>query len=727
MKIRQLFLRILPVLLVILFFTFLSDKESLWADIRLPTEPKKQGFAMDFLDPIKTVLSGRPWLISEGLDPGLKQRPGWDTLTRLDWSKLESSFGWSAAPSIMPTLQAAGGGFLVPYRSPAPAFSRDVLISRDFSSTPIQTEPHIAVNPNDPDHLVVGMIDYNFPSITSYVSIDGGVTWEGPHQGGYLPDDRVSGGDPVLAFDREENLYMVSISLGIEEFSVGPVYTSALVSSIAVARSTDGGYSWPDIVSTDRSDVKLSEQQIDPSGRLRGSVSVGFLDKPWITVGPHPSDLQKNVIYVTYVDFIVSYQIIYSGELPLLLPREMTTTIKLVSSEDKGVTWSDPVAVSPVVRRVFGEVPTPSDVPGMFGTDRVVQGPRPVVGNDGTLYVAWFDSTDDGSMKGLGEIHVARSTDGGKSFSKPVITSVFNELPFRPRNAFFRYWGSVFPRLAIGPEDELYLVYTARPAERIRDDGDIFFISSVDRGESWSKPVRLNADEEDNLQFFPEIDVDSNGTIHVMWGDMRGDPTQIRYNIYYTQSKDKGKSWGFRSEELGITTPDTRVTDFPSNPNRGFPYGLFIGDYFSITSSDSDVYMVWADSRLGEYGGINQKIGFARQRAIQSPDIFISPSAGSGGQSITIQGFNFQPEMNVMIQLQDATIALARTNNEGRFTAGIFVPVTGEGVQSLRVYDESGNMASTSFYTEFGFDSIENLYRDLIQKMQALNSKLDTR
>jgi hypothetical protein len=692
------------------------------ADTKLPVDPKRSsGPNLNLLDPVKTHLSGRPWLMIEGIDPGLARRPGWDPLTRLDWRQLGSG---GMTGSMSPSLQAAGG-FLVPFRSPAPAFSRDILISRDFSSTPIQTEPHIAIDPDDPDHVVVAMIDYNFPSITNYVTFDGGTRWEGPFQGGYLPDDMVSGGDPVLAFDRQGNLYMASISIGVEEFTVRPISTSTIVSSIAMARSTDGGFSWPTIVSTDRSSVKLSEQQLDASGRLRGTVAVGFLDKPWLTVGPHPNDRSRDVIYMSYTDFEIFYTILYTGELPLLLAREMASTIRLVRSEDQGMTWSDPFAVSPTVRRVFGAVDSPADTPGMFGSDRVVQGSRPVVDKNGHVYVAWLDSTDDGSMEGLGELVVARSTDAGKTFATPTIVTVFNEVPFRPRNAFFRYWASAFPKMAAGPRGELYIVYAGRPSEKLRDDGDIFFIRSVDRGRSWSSPVRLNDDDGDGLQFFPEIDVGPDGAIHVMWGDMRDDPVQIRYHIYYTQSTDRGFTWGFEAEEFGFRTRDTRVTDFPSNPNRGFPFGLFIGDYFSLAAGE-DVYMVWADSRLGEFGGTNQKIGFARQRAIRKPDIFVSPSAGPGGQSITVQGFNFQPDMNVMVQLQDATIAIARTNQEGRFTTGIYVPVTGEGAQTLRVFDESGNFAATSFYTEFGFNNIEQLYDDLLREIQDLSRNLES-
>ena len=692
------------------------------AEIRIPTQPTMSGMGSmtDLISPIKHLLSGRAWMIVEGIDPGLMKRPDWDTLTRLDWRSIGGTGSGGA-----PTTQAASG-FMVPYRSAAPAFSRNILISRDFSNSPMQTEPHIAIDPDDSDHAVVGMIDYNFPSTTSYVTMDGGVTWEGPYQAGYLPDDMVSGGDPVVAFDSKGHVYMTSISIGVEEFTIGPLNTSTMVSSIAISRSEDGGYSWPYIVSTARSGVTLSEQQLDASGRLRGNVSVGFLDKPWLIVGKDPNRPGREILYVTYIDFEVFYQISYMGEIPILLPNEMASTVRLVTSEDSGISWSDPVAVSPTVRRVYGEAEGGSSAPGRFGTDRVVQGPRPVVDTrTGELFVFWLDSTDDGSMEGLGEIFMARSADAGKTFSEPQVTVAFNEIPFTPRNAYFRYWGASFPRAAIGPNGELYVIYTGRPTEKPHDDGDIFFIRSLDKGKTWSNPIRLNDDEGNALQFFPEIDTSPDGTIHVMWADMRDDPTHIRYHIYYTTSADGGKSWGFENKEFGFRTLDTRVTDFASNPNKAFPYGLFIGDYFGLAASDEDVYMVWADSRLGEFGGINQKIAFSRRRAIRSPDIFISPSAGAGGQAVTIQGFNFQPDMNVVIQLQDTAIASARTNRDGRFTSRIYVPVTGEGTQTVNVFDESGNYASTSFYTEFGFGNIEELYRDLLDEVRKLNEKID--
>ena len=153
------------------------------------------------MNPIQDVISGPAWLMAQGVDGRIfLDRPGWNTLNRQDVASVPGAGGDSAL------LQSVGPGILVPYRDPAPAFSRDLLVTRDFSNSPLQTEPDIAVNPNDPDHLVLGLIDYNFPNNSAYVSIDGGASWEGPQQIKYLRKDRISGGDPVVEFDSEGNV-----------------------------------------------------------------------------------------------------------------------------------------------------------------------------------------------------------------------------------------------------------------------------------------------------------------------------------------------------------------------------------------------------------------------------------------------------------------------------------------------------------------------------------------
>jgi hypothetical protein len=210
-----------------------------------------------------------------------------------------------------------------------------------------------------------------------------------------------------------------------------------------------------------------------------------------------------------------------------------------------------------------------------------------------------------------------------------------------------------------------------------------------------------------------------------MWGDMRDDPHQTRYHIYYTSSDDKGETWGFKNEELGFSVGDTRVTDFPTNPNYAFPNGLFIGDYFSIDATDEETYMVWADGRLGEFGPLNQKIGFARKAAVPQPEIFINPPAGPGGQQVTIVGSDFQPDMGIFVQLGDSTISQLRTDLDGEFTAQVYMPITSEGSQDLSVFDESGNGASTSYFTEFGFGNIADRLDDLDERLDGLAPAAD--
>jgi hypothetical protein len=80
---------------------------------------------------------------------------------------------------------------------------------------------------------------------------------------------------------------------------------------------------------------------------------------------------------------------------------------------------------------------------------------------------------------------------------------------------------------------------------------------------------------------------------------------------------------------------------------------------------------------------------------------------------VTLQGFSFQPDLGVFVQLGDSTISTLRTDREGEFSARIYMPITSEGSQTISVFDESGNGASTSFYTEYGFGDIQKQIEDL--------------
>jgi hypothetical protein len=701
-----------------------------------------------FFQPIENLLSAGSWVMATGQDPRLLDIPTGGEARGVDWT------GYGVVPGGV--ARSSSYAPQVPFRSAAPAFSRNQIVTRQLGLFPLSTEPHIAVDPLDPEHLVIGTIDYNFPSMSSYVSFDGGETWEGPNQLRYFQEDFSAAGDPVVAFDRGGNVYMISISLGLDDFRLGSLVSFTEISSIVISKSEDGGLTWGDAISTSRSTIETTSVP-DEEGRERGEVAIEFLDKPWIAIGPNPDDPERDVIYITYTEFKTRYTTLYADELPFLSSPLTETTIRLIRSTDGGQTWSDPIGISPTVFQAQGaseeggegaaaavvasdEVEIAAAAPGATPaaaqsaaqeddgggaqaqqegpvtaaeSDQTVQGPQPAVMPDGTVAVAYLDTTLDGVQEGLATIMVTLSDDGGRTFSEPVQAGVFREIHFRPRNSFFRWWGAAFPQLKVGANDDIYVAITAKPDDKPTDDGDIFLLRSLDKGQTWDAPIRVNEDDTDRIQFFPAIDVGPDGTLHAMWGDMRDDPQEARYHIYYSESSDQGESWGFVDEQNGINTPDTRVTDFASNSLKGFPGGRFLGDYFALDANEEDVFLVWADTRLGEFVGPNQQIGFARKQAIAPPELFLNPPSGDAGRDVAIQGFGFQPDSEITIDVGGITITNLRSNERGEFQTDVYMPVTGEGARNVSAYDETGNVATASFFTEFGFDSIARELQDL--------------
>ena len=84
--------------------------------------------AIDLLAPAGPLLSGRPWLMTIGMEPARLNGSPEGGPIGVDWQAFEGGF-----PSSGATLQAPSAGALVPYRNPGPAFSSNVLVTRDFS------------------------------------------------------------------------------------------------------------------------------------------------------------------------------------------------------------------------------------------------------------------------------------------------------------------------------------------------------------------------------------------------------------------------------------------------------------------------------------------------------------------------------------------------------------------------------------------------------------------
>jgi hypothetical protein len=275
-----------------------------------------------------------------------------------------------------------------------------------------QNETSIAQDPNAPNHLVAGFNDYRRGDGTCGTawSVNGGATWQdstlptgfvrGTPFGGVAREYFNAGGDPSVAWDTKGNAYF-----NCQMFMRGPPTTNNPdeSSAIYVFRSTgNNGASW-----------NFPGRPVVQTFEANGTYSNGIvlLDKPLMTVDNMRGSPFQDRIYVTWTDFATDGSAyIYSAH-----------------SADYGETFSTPVVVSGnnsvLCTTTFGA----GTAQGNCNENQYSQ---PFTGSDGMLYVVWanFNNTVTGADN-RNQMLLAKSTDGGVSFSTPVKVADYYDLP----------------------------------------------------------------------------------------------------------------------------------------------------------------------------------------------------------------------------------------------------------------------------------------------------------
>jgi hypothetical protein len=291
-----------------------------------------------------------------------------------------------------------------------------------------QNETSIAGDPSQPTHLVASENDYRRGDgqCGASWSTNGGRQWtdssvpmnftRGTPTFGTDRQYWQAGGDTSVAWDTKGNAY-----LSCQTFNRGVPTTANpdLSSAFYVFRSTGNhGASW-----------NFPGRPVAESSDLAGSGIPAFEDKQLMTVDNHVGSPFQDRVYVTWTEFT----------------SDGTAYIWESHSSDYGEHFSPRVLVSagnPACTNTFG-VATPQ------GPCNENQFSQPFTGRDGALYVAYAnfnnqiskpgegDDGGDGNVDGLAvpagdnrhQMLLAKSTDGGASFSPPVKVSDYYDLP----------------------------------------------------------------------------------------------------------------------------------------------------------------------------------------------------------------------------------------------------------------------------------------------------------
>jgi hypothetical protein len=483
-----------------------------------------------------------------------------------------------------------------------------------------QNETSIATNPNNHQQLVATSNDYRRGDGTCGTewSNDGGNHW----QDSTMPNGFVTGttyravreyftssGDPSVAWDSKGNVYY-----SCQEFMRGTPTTNNpdFSSGVYLYRSTgNGGASWsfpgtPVVEDADFSGATL-------------------IDKPFMTVDNHAGSPFQDRVYVTWTTFAA----------------DGTAYIYEAHSSDYGRTFSSPVLVStdsalcPNNYSSFG-------IGHPHGNCNENQFSDPFTGPDGNLYVVYnnYNNSLNDSSDNHNQVLLSKSTDGGASFSAPVLVADYYDLPdcdtyqgagqdpFRAcvpehgSNTHSVFRATNYASGQVNPKSSSQIVVTfgsyinsfdkttCTPQGFAADGINVFggvksadcankilFSVSTNSGTSFTNtdPLTLGSvntsDQAGSDQFWQWSGFSDNGKLAVSYYDRQ----------YGTDETDGSSDISLSSSGQNLANfKVTRVTSSSMPVPTEFPNaqgnGTFLGDYSGLAVGDQ-AYPLWTDTR----------------------------------------------------------------------------------------------------------------------------------
>jgi hypothetical protein len=446
--------------------------------------------------------------------------------------------------------------------------------------------PALAVDPRNPETVVMAVGDARNGGCGLRVSRDGGLSWAATAPN-LLRDPKDSciqrALGPVMApaFGTDGMLYVAMPSSSpATDLANGPI-------DLLVARTADLGATH-ETVTAAKSEL-VTVNPADYGGQGTAQQGNSWNKFPSLVVDPrNPQRVYAGWRWYAYGTNLQSL----TGDVPF---RPYFGV-----SDDGGKTWGRPV-----------------DILAVTTGDKAYGGSAPmlVVAPDGTIYgfsKELLKSPPPGQTNPNPRVLMFRSTDGGTTWATSVVSNGGPNLQASPEAA-------VDPR-----NGNLYVVYGVGPPHTAADKPapapqKVYVTTSTDKGSTWSLPVKVDdptAPTDRGDEFYPNITVAPTGRVDVAWHDFRNDtvgPRQVgtfyrgeRYwDVYYSYSTDAGATW---SANLRVTNPSIDGKEgatFNNIDTRGA---------IGLQSTADMAYLAWSDSRATDANGDAEDAYFSRVR-----------------------------------------------------------------------------------------------------------------
>jgi hypothetical protein len=521
-----------------------------------------------------------------------------------------------AATALLPNLGSKTAGCTNVYTN---GTVRNIRVNQDCSLRR-QAEEVIAINPTNPQNLIVGQNDsrIGFNRCGYDFSFNGGRTWgdQLPPFYQFLNKDGVTFdacSDPTATFDANGNAYVGGVMFEINYADSGFL--------VEKSNTPIGGafYHSP-------APVPFQLYLDNPPGVVANDNDPNiFNDKEFIVADSHLFSPHANNVYATWTRFNGATGAGVGGNSPIYFSQ----------STDGGATWSPGIEISganATACTVF------SGETNANACDQD-QGSHPVVGADGTIYVAFGNGNTP--TPGVNQhliVSCSASCDNASSWTAPVkISTDFGTQPFGPvastacpagRQCLppngYRLDDFIEGSVSVDDSGNLYFVWadfrnghancnpngpaaTATPP----CNNDVFYAFSTDHGASWSAPINVTPASKfgPTAQWMP-------------WSAVTPDGSRL-WIAYYDRSYGNCEFTGCNDITLaGVRRPATnkpsisytRVTT-SSMPNlvvaNNPAQAGFLGDYMWVAVDDRGrANVVWADTR-GLNHAVEEDIYFA--------------------------------------------------------------------------------------------------------------------